>query len=201
MSGQRRAGRIPVRRRTRWGWLWAVLGGVAVVTGIWVAAAGRRGRTPAAAAMPAVGAPAPAGAFTTVNGRTLNVGDLRGHPALIWFVATWCPSCQTGTQVLAQNVDRFSGAGVRVVELELYHDLGGQGPDIATFGRQFAGSAYGNPDWTWGTASEGMSFRYDPKGYLDIYYLLDARGGIRYVNGSPGDTMSALLQQVARIGG
>lgn len=201
MSRPRRAGRVPIRRRAGWGWLWALIAGLGVVTALWVAAAARRAQPPVARAMPAVGDPAPAGAFVTVGGRALNVSDLRGHPALIWFVATWCPSCQTGTQVLARNIGRFASAGVRVVELELYHDLGGQGPDIASFGRQFAGSAYANPNWTWGTASAGMSFRNDPKGYLDIYYLLDARGAIRYINGSPGATMSALLQQVARIDG
>lgn len=202
MSGRRQAGRSPAARRTGRRWLWALLGGVAVLTAIWVTAAGRRPQDHAAVGpMPAVGDPAPAGAFTTVEGKTLDVRALRGRPALVWFVATWCPSCQTGTQVLAQKVNDFSGAAVRIVELELYHDLGGQGPDIATFGRQFAGNAYGNPDWTWGTASEGMSFRYDPKGYLDVYYLLDARGVIRYINGSPGTTLGDLSQQVARIGG
>lgn len=183
------------------GAVWALVGGLALVALIWAGVAARRAPDRGGpAALPAVGAPAPSGTFTTVAGTAMTVSALRGRPALLWFVATWRSSCQAGSQVLARNIDRFSAAGVRVVEIELYDDLGGQGPDIAAFGRQFAGPAFTNPDWIWGTASQAMSFRYDPNGYLDIYYLLDARGVIRYVNGSPANTLGDLLQQVAHIG-
>jgi len=149
---------------------------------------------------PAVGALAPDLTFTTVSGQRLSVADLRGHPALLWFVTTWCSSCQAGTQVMAQDVGRLAADGVRVVELELYGDLGGPGPDIATFGRQNAGPAFADPDWIWGSASRRMSLAYDPAGYLDIYYLLDTHGRIRYVNSSPAATMPDLLAAAARWG-
>ena len=98
-----------------------------------------------------------------------------------------------------QIMPQLSANGVQVVELELYNNLGGQGPDIATFGRQYAGRAYSSPGWVWGTASQDMSLAYDPQGYLDIYYLVDAEGRIRYVNGSPAGTAGALLDAVKRL--
>lgn len=191
-------GKPPVGATKRvWG-IVAVLALAALVVGLRSAS---RDRTPTgpAGTMPAVGAPALDGSFTTVGQHTRTIATLRGRPALVWFVATWCSSCQAGTEALARNIDRFSSAGVRVVEVELYNDLGEPGPNIRTFGQQFAGPAFANPDWTWGTASKGLSFAYDPKGYLDIYYLLDAHGRIRYINGSPSGTMPQLLKAVGEL--
>lgn len=85
-----------------------------------------------------------------------------------------------------QLLPQLKAGGVSVVELELYNNLGGQGPDITSFGRRCAGAFYSDPSWTWGTASQDLSLAYDSKGYLDVYYLLDADGRVRYVNGSPG---------------
>lgn len=146
----------------------------------------------------AVGVPAPNFRFTTASGTPETVASLRGHPTLLWFVATWCSSCQAGTQFLAQQgVASLRAAGVRVVELELYDDLGQSGPTIAQFQHVFA-SRSTSTDWLWGNASQAMSEHYDPKAYLDIYYLLGRNGHIRYVNSSPASTFSELLSAVER---
>lgn len=154
-------------------------------------------------ALPAVGQPAPDGGFTTAAGKPGSVAALRGHPTLLWFVATWCSSCQAGTQVVAQNIARLQAQGVRVVELKLYRNLGGPntGPeaDMTSFAHHYAGTAAANPNWTFGTASQQLTRRYDPRGYLDIYYLLDTGGHIRYANGSPASTMPDLLQHVTAL--
>lgn len=147
----------------------------------------------------AVGHLAPEGTFTTTTGRQVSVGSLRGHPTLLWFVSTWCSSCQAGTQVVAQNLDRLRAEGVRVVEVELYRDLGQPGPGIAQFGRQLAGSAYGDPDWIFATSTQALTRTYDPGSYLDIYYLIDARGHIAAINGSPAATMSTILTAAAHL--
>lgn len=151
------------------------------------------------ARLPAVGRPAPAGTFLSTTGRTVSLADLRGHPTLVWFVATWCSSCQAGTQTLAANLPRLRADGVRVVELELYRDLGQPGQPIAAFGRQYGGPAAGGPSWLLGTATRATSLAYDPQAYLDIYYLIGPHGRVRYINGSPTATMPALLTQAASI--
>lgn len=142
---------------------------------------------------------APNGAFTTVAGKTETVAALRGKPTLIWLVTTWCSSCQAGTQAMAQNVATLASDGVRVVEVENYADLGQSGPPMGTFARALAGSAFSNPDWTFGEASSTLTHTYNPKAYLDIYYLVDAEGKITYVNSSPSSTMSQLLSAAKRI--
>lgn len=149
--------------------------------------------------MSTVGRPAPEGTFTTVSGRQVSVADLRGRPTVLWFVTTWCPSCQTGAKAVAANLDKFKQAGVRVVTVELYKNLGQSGPSIDQFGQTLAGTAYNTADWQFGTASDAMTRSYDPKAYLDVYYLLDRGGNITYVNGSPASTMSDLLTQARKL--
>jgi thiol-disulfide isomerase/thioredoxin len=145
-----------------------------------------------AASLP-VGATAPDGAIATLGGKTETVANLRGRPVLIWFVTTWCSSCQAGTQAMAQNLSKLSADGVHVVEVENYADLGQSGPSMGTFAKTLAGSAFSNPDWTFGEASSTLTHTYNPKAYLDIYYLINAEGKITYVNSSPGSTMPQLL--------
>ena len=147
----------------------------------------------------AVGLSAPDGTFTTITGQKLSVASLQGKPTLIWFVSTWCSSCQAGTQAMAGNVSKLSSDGVRVVEVELYKDLGQSGPGMTAFAKALAGNQYANPDWIFAKSSKGLTQAYDPKSYLDIYYLINSRGQITYVNGSPGSTMTSLLSQAAKI--
>jgi hypothetical protein len=65
---------------------------------------------------------------------------------------------------------------------------------------EYAGRSAANPDWTFGLASAALSREYDPQGYQDIYYLLDASGRITYVNGAPASTMPQLLAEAAKVG-
>jgi thiol-disulfide isomerase/thioredoxin len=173
---------------------------VAVV--IAVTASGRHtaagGTSAAGGPMPAAGSAAPDGSFTAVSGRTETIASLRGHKTLLWFVTTWCSSCQAGTQAMAGQVARPRAEGVRVVEVENYADLGQPGQAMTSFARQLAGAAYHDPGWTFGVASRALTRAYNPQGYLDIYFLLGSSGRVAYINAAPATTMSQLL---ARAGG
>jgi len=175
----------------------------AVAVVIAVTAGGRTtasgGTSAAGGSPPAVGSVAPGGSFTTVSGRTMTIASLRGHKSLLWFVATWCPSCQAGTQAMAGQAARLRVVGVQVAEVEDYADLGQPGPGIAAFARQFAGAAYHDRGWTFGTASRALTRAYNPRGYLDVYFLLDSAGRVAYVNSAPASTMGQLLARAVRL--
>ena len=147
----------------------------------------------------AEGLTAPNGTYTTTAGLQRSVSSLRGKPTLLWFVATWCSSCQAGTQTMAQNVARLHADGVQVVEIELYQDMGQSGGSLVSFARKFAGAQYSNPGWTFATSSGALTRAYDPGSYLDIYYLLNAHQHIVYVNGSPASTMANLLLVASKV--
>lgn len=183
------------KRRRRWGFGGAGVAIVAVagvVLGLHVAnRSSQTATTPAV--VPAVGDSAPGGTFTTLAGQTVNVASLGGQPTLLWFVTTWCSSCQAGTQLLAANIAKLQADGVRVDEVELYQDLGQSGPSIGSFANALAGAEYGNPNWTFGVSSAPLTRTYDPQSNLEIYYLLNGKGQVTYVNTPLVSTMPQLL--------
>lgn len=176
--------------------------GLAVIAGVVTLAVVRNGNSAntASGSTAAIGRLAPNGTLSTISGATLSVDSLRGRPTLLWFVTTWCSSCQAGTPAMASALSKFAARHVRVVEVENYQDLGQSGPSMGQFARALAGREYTNSDWTFGTASQGLTEAYNAPGNLDIYYLLDAKGRVIYVNSSPGSTMPQLLAQVDTLG-
>jgi len=146
-----------------------------------------------------IGTTAPNGTFTTLAGKTETETGLRGKPTLIWFMTTWCSSCEAGTQSMAQNIATLAADGVHVVEVENYADLGQSGTPMNAFAKTLAGSAFSNPDWTFGEASSTFTHTYNPKAYLDLYYLISSKGKITYVNSSPASTMPQLLQAASQL--
>ena len=140
----------------------------------------------------AVAEPAPEISFATVDGRQFKLSDFRGKPVLLWLIATWCPTCEASAQVLAENIEQLARDGLVIVTLKLYENLGYPGPDIATFGKKWAGDAYTAPNWLWGDAGKRTSFIYDPPGFPDIYWLVDAEGILRAVDTAPNVTIDKI---------
>jgi hypothetical protein len=190
--------RVEARRRKRNRLAIGAVVGIVVVfagtlVGLHVASRPTSARSTSSAAYLSVGTEAPNGTFTVFGGQTETVASLHGRPALIWLVTTWCSSCQVGTATMARHLAALASLGVKVIELENFADLGQSGPSIGAFGKALAGSAFLNPDWTFGEASPALTRLYNPKAYLDLYYLVNAKGRITYVNSSPGSTMPQLL--------
>jgi thiol-disulfide isomerase/thioredoxin len=140
-----------------------------------------------------VGAQAPDMRFTTMDGNQRKLSEFRGQPVMLWLFATWCPSCQAGTEAVAQNFDRLKQAGLQIIQLKLYNNLGYSGPAVADFASRYAGSVSASSRWLWGEASEQGSYTYDSKGYPDIYFLIDKEGVIRAISGAPDATMPQIL--------
>ncbi len=200
---RRKAAEVAAARRRRWGFGSAgvaILLVVGVILGLHFANQPTRSTSAtASAATPAVGHVAPNGSFTTLAGTTASLASLRGTPTLVWLVTTWCTSCQAGTQLLAQDIGKFRADGVRVEELELYQDLGQNGPSIGSFASTYAGAEATNPDWSWGVSSATLTRTYDPASQLEMYYLLNAKGQVTYVNTPLVSTMPQLLQATGRL--
>ena len=184
-------------RPRRW---WSLASGliIVVLVAVMVGVALHTSKHPQSASL-AVGAPAPDGSFTTTKGDTSSIKALHGQATLVWFVSTSCGSCEAGTQAMAKQIDQFSQHHVKVVELELFDNLGAGSSDIRTFGHSLAGNKFGHPDWVWGNASQALTSTFNPKSYLDIYYLIDANGKIAYYNSAPEATMSTLLTKVKAL--
>jgi thiol-disulfide isomerase/thioredoxin len=176
---------------------WVSLAGLAVVVvgvvlGVTLTGGG-------SAVAPAVGSLAPAGSFTSVSGQAETL-SLRGQPTLVWLITTWCPVCQAGTRAMtARLASRLAQLHVRVLELELHGDLGHARPSMTAFVHTYAGAGPHGADWTFGMASSALTQAYNPKGVMDVYYLVDSTGHVRYVNSGPATTGSKLLAYAAAL--
>jgi thiol-disulfide isomerase/thioredoxin len=150
-----------------------------------------------------VGELAPDIAFTTVDGAEHRLSEFQGRPVMLWFYASWCPTCQVGTMAVAGIVDQLKLAGVQIIQLQLYKNLGYPGPTVEEFATQYASSVPRSSNWLWGDASLVASYTYDPQGYPDIYFLIDENGTLRAMDFAPHVTMDKILKfaQAANRGG
>ena len=147
-----------------------------------------------------VGDYAPDSTFFFANGTEANLSSYKGHEVLLWFVATWCSGCAQGNELLNSSYKEFSEHGVKVLELELYNDLGYSGENIVNFVQNFAPEAYQKRVVIPAYASYNMTLIYDRQGYLDIYYLISPDGKILYENASLGATLPELLSEINKTG-
>jgi cytochrome c-type biogenesis protein len=65
-----------------------------------------------------VGRPAPAVAVTDLAGRTVSLRDLRGHPVVLNFWATWCVPCRQELPLFAAAARAHRAQGLAVVAID-----------------------------------------------------------------------------------
>jgi hypothetical protein len=136
----------------------------------------------AAAGEPRIGATAPGGSFVTLTGAKVNL-DVERRPMLLWFIATWCGSCEVETKALVSRLEALRRRRVHVVELELAGDFSGFSASTSLqalrhFAAPYANGAGVSGEWAWGLASARLSRAYDPRGLLDLYYLVGRNGRV-----------------------
>ena len=144
-----------------------------------------------------VGVTAPLKSFYFVNGTKATLANFRGRAVLLYLVTTWCSTCAQGTSTLGSNMSFFKSKNVSIVEVETYKDFNYSGEPIYQFTKQYAGnsSSYMIDAYS----GYNLTATYDPKGYLDIYYLISPSGRIAYVNGEPSVTMNDLKAAINNL--
>ncbi len=140
------------------------------------------------------GAAAPDFTFTDAQGSSLSLSSFLGKPIVLWWVATWCSSCIEGTQIFAQQYyASYRSAGVTVLEIESYNDLGQTGPSIEAMASQHGYT--GQAGWIIGEGSAHATSLYNPNSDLEYYYVLSSQGTVvtqgTPLTGSFGAALSA----------
>ena len=102
-----------------------------------------------------MGDPAPDITGTTLDGQTVTLGSLRGHPVLVNFWASWCVPCRAEFPVLKAELASHAADGFEI--------LGVVYKDTADPARQFA-TSFGA---TWPTVT-------DPTGSIATAYRMVA---------------------------
>lgn len=149
--------------------------------------------------MPSIGQKAPSGSFFLTNGSNVSVSNYYGNTILLWFVTTWCSSCAQGTVAISNNMSFFQSRNVTVIEVENYKDMGHEGLGIVQFVKEFGTNSTGASLIKTAVSSKKLTYNYNPKGYLDLYYLILPNGTIAYINGSPAITMPNLKRVIDSI--
>ena len=69
---------------------------------------------------PLVGKQAPDFNLKTTAGTEMSLNQYRGSdPALVFFWATWCPSCREELRLLSKQADLFQKSGIKIVLVNL----------------------------------------------------------------------------------
>ena len=126
---------------------------------------------------------APEFSVTGIDGRMVSLETLRGKPTVIWFMATWCPSCIRTARVIAEATQ---GIDVNVVAVSVWtkpilERIGALNPsypppDTPEKLRRFLGS-YGSLEWI-GVLDDGTLYTLFNVTSLDLVYVLDGDGRI-----------------------
>ncbi len=136
--------------------------------------------------------------FTLLNGSSFNLKKFYSRNpnkmVFLWFVSTWCSSCQQGTQFISDNIGYFTSHNVTIIELENYGDDGYPGPTMSSF-KSFANN-YNQSNSMMGSASRQLTSIMNPDGYPDIYYILSTDGKVLYIGSSPAATFSEITQAI-----
>ena len=80
--------------------------------------AGLTGSLNSNARMPKEGEVVPDFQLATLDGRTVKLSDLRGHPVLINFWATWCGPCKDELPLIVAAYDANKAKGFRVLAID-----------------------------------------------------------------------------------
>jgi len=175
------------RRRWLAGMLALALG-LGLAIGRPVSAARDAGTLPTAE----VGKPAPDFEFTTLDGRTFRLSEFRGKPVMLWFITTWCPSCTASTRLLGRRIDELAKTDLTIIVLELYRNLGYDGPPLRRFVETNAPNLLDHERVLWGEADFAVSMAYDPQGVTDVYWLIDREGVIHTFESAPSATFGTI---------
>lgn len=91
------------------------------------------GRDPSAISSPLVSKRAPNFTLTALDGKSVSLTALRGHPVVLNFWASWCYDCTLEDPYLVAAWHRYRGKGVRFVGVSFQDNSS----DAATFMRKY----------------------------------------------------------------
>jgi peroxiredoxin len=120
--------------------------------------------------------PAPALKFTTIDGQSMSLADLKGKVVAVMFFQTTCSHCQKTTQILNPIYSRLKKKGLEIIGLAINKSAN---TDIEEFRRKYGAhfpltisSRYET------TRFAGLSVM--SKFYVPYMFFIDRKGVIRY---------------------
>jgi len=146
----------------------------------WVALCLALAITPAGAATPKVGAPAPALVGRTLDGQVVDLAALKGKVVAVNVWATWCAPCRAEMPMLDAFYRAHQGGGFVLIGLSADHsrDLGEVRKVMAAFAYPAA------------LKSQAKVDDLDEPRVLPLTYVIDKVGVVRAVFGGTGKALT-----------
>ena len=118
----------------------------------------------------------------TLDGKQVSLESFKGKPIILWFMATWCPSC-VGQADAIKHVSSEYGNKVNVLVIDLWtvQNVGGQGAqgfstetesDLQSFIAK-----YGSTEWKAALDTDRVSIKYGVT-EVDSTIVVDANGNL-----------------------
>jgi len=124
-----------------------------------------------------------------MDGATVSLADLRGHPAVLVFWTAWCPVCKEEALHFNQLAAQYEPRGVRVLGINIQDSFARTEAGIKEFGIRYPVAR--DPDAT-------VTRRYKVTGTPTVIFL-GPHGTVRYFgNELPADysaQLNALLAE------
>jgi thiol-disulfide isomerase/thioredoxin len=127
--------------------------------------------------------------LTDLDGRPVQLADLRGKAVWINFWASWCPPCQSETPVLRDIADRYRDRGLVVVGISVQES---SPSNVAAYAAKY------QLGYTVAADSTGDVFRSYRLYALPTQFFLGPEGAIRAIIPAPM-TMARAVAQVEAI--
>ena len=139
---------------------------------------------------------APPASFIS-NGKTVELEAFKGHPVMLWQVATWCGSCRAGLRTFAHEKALIDKSDIRVIVLRDYKNGGYPGIGITKFAEQTAPSLMRDPHFVFGNDTKALYTLYNPHHYVDVYDLIGSDNKIKTVSSTPSATFGKIKAFIA----
>ena len=122
------------------------------------------------------------------NGKQISLESFKGKPVILWFMATWCPSCVGQAAAIKQITEEY-GNKVNVVVIDLWsaqnigqqqqqQQQGAQGFNAETESDlQSFVAKYGSPQWNATFDTDGVSIKYGIM-EVDSTVVVDGNGNV-----------------------
>ncbi|GAN78595.1 redoxin family protein [Acidocella aminolytica] len=139
---------------------------------------------------------APPASFIS-NGKTVELEAFKGHPVMLWQVATWCGSCRAGLRTFAHEKALIDKSDIRVIVLRDYKNGGYPGIGIKKFAEQTAPSLMRDAHFVFGDDTKALYALYNPHHYVDVYDLIGTDNKIQAVSSTPSATFGKIKAFIA----
>jgi peroxiredoxin len=114
--------------------------------------------------------PAPEFQLQQMNGQTISLADLRGHPAVVIFWTSWCPICRTEAPEFNRLMRRHRASGIRVLGINIQESKKRTRAGIKDFGIRYPVAL---------DTDASVARRYQVTATPTVIFV-DANGTIRY---------------------